>query len=76
MRIDQRNNEDFTPLPANGPADDQPLGGSLATQLEQVEKRAIETALKDFDGNKKRVARELNISRSYLYKKLADFGME
>jgi transcriptional regulator with PAS, ATPase and Fis domain len=36
----------------------------------------IETALRDYGGNKKRVAKELNISRSYLYKKLADFGLE
>jgi transcriptional regulator with PAS, ATPase and Fis domain len=76
LRIDQRNNEDFVSPPANGPTDAEAAGGSLAAQLEQVEKRVIETALRDYGGNKKRVAKELNISRSYLYKKLADFGLE
>lgn len=32
--------------------------------------------MKRVNGNKKQVARELNISRSYLYKRLADFGLE
>lgn len=86
LRIDQLNNNDFAaPLPP-GPAErDAPYAasearqtpeGTLATQLERVEKKAIETALRDYRGNKKRVAEELNISRSYLYKKLADFGLE
>lgn len=43
--------------------------------LSQVEEQMIREALKQFDGNKKRVAQELGISRSYLYKKLATMGL-
>ena len=32
--------------------------------------------MKLFSGNKKQVAKELNISRSHLYKRLADFGID
>ena len=76
LRIDPRGNEDFIAAPAIAPADGEAMGGSLAAQLEQVEKRAIAAALRQCEGNKKRVAKELNISRSYLYKRLADFGLE
>ena len=76
IRIDQRDNEDFTPILASAATPFAPVGGTLAGQLEQVERKAIETAMKLFSGNKKQVAKELNISRSHLYKRLADFGIE
>jgi transcriptional regulator with PAS, ATPase and Fis domain len=76
LRIDQRDNEDFAPVPALSAMPPEALTGTLAEQLERVEKRSIERALEAFNGNKKQVAKELNISRSYLYKKLADFGLE
>jgi transcriptional regulator with PAS, ATPase and Fis domain len=37
-----------------------------------VELNLIRDAMKRFNGNKKRVAEELGISRSYLYKRIAD----
>ncbi|MGU7773812.1 sigma-54 interaction domain-containing protein [Burkholderia sp. MR1-5-21] len=40
-----------------------------------VEERLIRDALNRLSGNKKRVAKELGISRSYLYKKLATMGL-
>jgi PAS domain S-box-containing protein len=47
---------------------------SVRDTLGQVEEQLIRNAMKQFDGNKKRMAEELGISRSYLYKKLALMG--
>lgn len=44
--------------------------GTLKETLEQVEDELIYSAMARFNGNKKRVAEHLGISRSYLYKKL------
>ena len=44
--------------------------GSLKKTLERVEDEMIRAAMARFNGNKKRVAEHLGISRSYLYKKL------
>ena len=46
--------------------------GDLKTLLDQVERSAIQEAMARHRGNKKRVAEELGISRSYLYKKLEE----
>lgn len=43
----------------------------LRDAVDQVEAKRIEIAMKRFSGNKKKVALELGISRSYLYKKLS-----
>ncbi len=45
-------------------------GTTLKDQLERVEDRLIAEAMERNKGNKKRVAEQLGISRSYLYKKL------
>ncbi|VTU45300.1 Hydrogenase transcriptional regulatory protein hupR1 (plasmid) [Variovorax sp. SRS16] len=47
----------------------------LSSAVEQVEEQLIRQAMVKFNGNKKRVAAELGISRSYLYKRLAQFGL-
>jgi transcriptional regulator with PAS, ATPase and Fis domain len=44
--------------------------GNLQNAIAQVEDNLIRQALVRYKGNKKRVAKELGISRSYLYKKL------
>jgi transcriptional regulator with PAS, ATPase and Fis domain len=45
-------------------------GGSLRQTLDKVENEMIESAMVRFNGNKKKVAEHLGVSRSYLYKKL------
>ncbi|SEK05649.1 Transcriptional regulator containing PAS, AAA-type ATPase, and DNA-binding Fis domains [Sphingobium sp. AP50] len=46
----------------------------LKDHMQKVEDVVIESAMQRLQGNKKRVAEELGISRSYLYKKLAEIG--
>jgi transcriptional regulator with PAS, ATPase and Fis domain len=56
----------------------QPVVGEsmrVSSAVEQVEERLIRTAMVQYDGNKKRVASSLGISRSYLYKRLAQMGL-
>jgi transcriptional regulator with PAS, ATPase and Fis domain len=50
-------------------------GERLQDMLTRMEDEAIQEAMLRLHGNKKRVAEELSISRSYLYKKLAQLGM-
>ena len=74
---------DMPPPPASDPGDGvappllpnaaEPMRVSSA--LEQVEEQLIRQAMVRFHGNKKRVAAELGISRSYLYKRLAQIGL-
>ncbi|SMH31336.1 sigma-54 interaction domain-containing protein [Azospirillum agricola] len=45
-------------------------GADMRSTVENVEESLIRDALKRHDGNKKRAAEELGISRSYLYKRL------
>ncbi|RJG03469.1 sigma-54 interaction domain-containing protein [Noviherbaspirillum sedimenti] len=52
----------------------QPATTSMQSAKDQVEAEIIREALRKFNGNKKKVAESLNISRSYLYKKLALMG--
>lgn len=47
----------------------------VSSAVEQVEEQLIRQALTKYHGNKKRVAAELGISRSYLYKRLAQMGL-
>jgi two-component system NtrC family response regulator len=51
---------------------DGPL--STVTHLGCLEKKAIERAMRDADGNKVRAARELGISRMQLYARLRKYG--
>jgi transcriptional regulator with PAS, ATPase and Fis domain len=47
----------------------------VASAVDQVKEQMIRQAMAQFHGNKKRVAAELGISRSYLYKRLAQMGL-
>jgi len=53
---------------------DVPLSNS--TNLETLEKSAIERAMRDAGGNKVWAARQLGISRMQLYTRLRRFGLE
>jgi two-component system response regulator FlrC len=53
---------------------DVPL--SSITDLETLEKKAIERAMREADGNKVRAAKQLGISRMQLYGRLRKFGLE
>ncbi len=60
-------------MPAPPAGSREPMRVSSA--VEQVEAQLIRQAMSTYHGNKKRVAAELGISRSYLYKRLAQMGM-
>ena len=60
-------------LPVSDTASREPMRVSSA--IEQVEAQLIRQAMTTYHGNKKRVAAELGISRSYLYKRLAQMGL-
>ena len=47
-------------------------GGNLRDALEKVERDLMAEAMVRFNGNKKKVAEHLGVSRSYLYKKLGE----
>ncbi len=47
----------------------------VSSAVERVEGQLIRKAMARWQGNKKRVAEELGISRSYLYKRLAKIGL-
>ena len=49
---------------------------SSITNLEALEKKAVERAMRDADGNKVRAAKQLGISRMQLYTRLRKFGFE
>jgi transcriptional regulator with PAS, ATPase and Fis domain len=49
---------------------------SSITDLETLERKAIERAMRDADGNKVRAAKQLGISRMQLYTRLRKFGFE
>lgn len=51
------------------------VSSSVREAVGQVEEQLIREAMQRFGGNKKRVAGELGISRSYLYKRLANMGI-
>jgi transcriptional regulator of acetoin/glycerol metabolism len=52
---------------------DAPL--STTTDLGTLERKAIERAIRDADGNKVRAAKQLGISRMQLYTRLRKFGL-
>jgi transcriptional regulator with PAS, ATPase and Fis domain len=49
---------------------------SSVTDLDTLEKKAVERAMRDADGNKVRAAKQLGISRMQLYTRLRKFGIE
>jgi transcriptional regulator with PAS, ATPase and Fis domain len=61
------------PLPAVQPG--SPESMSVSSAVDQLEEQLIRKAMTQHSGNKKRVASSLGISRSYLYKRLAQIGM-
>ncbi len=66
------------PLPVAEPEPEAAAPAGAATvraTLSHVEEQLIRDALKLYGGNKKRVAQELGISRSYLYKKLGTMAL-
>jgi two-component system, NtrC family, response regulator HydG len=50
-------------------------GLRLEEMLERAERQIIEAALRRFNNNRERVARELGVARSTLFKRLKDWGM-
>jgi DNA-binding NtrC family response regulator len=67
---------DAQPSPRDGPL----FGGfvpglTLEQMLRQREREIIESALRHFDNNRERVARELGVARSTLFKRLKDWGL-
>lgn len=67
MRIEEAN------LALVDAASPEPM--SVSNAVGKVEEQMIRQAMKNYHGNKKRVAEELGISRSYLYKRLAQLGL-
>jgi DNA-binding NtrC family response regulator len=55
--------------------DDEGAPISVALSLEELERKAIERALKSHGGNLSDVARQLGIGRSTLYRKLEQYGL-
>jgi len=47
----------------------------VSSAVDQMEEQMIRKAMAQYDGNKKRVATNLGISRSYLYKRLSQMGL-
>jgi transcriptional regulator with PAS, ATPase and Fis domain len=60
---------------AGGPAPVPDGAGSLRAIKQAVEREAIAEALKNMGDNKALAAKQLKISRTMLYKKLRQFGM-
>jgi DNA-binding NtrC family response regulator len=52
-----------------------PRGMSLEQMLEKLERQIVETALRRYNNNRERVARELGVARSTLFKRLKDWGL-
>jgi DNA-binding NtrC family response regulator len=50
-------------------------GQTLEQMLAAVERQIVENALRKFDNNKERVAKELGVARSTLFKRLKDWGL-
>lgn len=50
-------------------------GLTLEQMLREHEREIIESALRHFDNNRERVARELGVARSTLFKRLKDWGL-
>ncbi|HEY1907099.1 MAG TPA: sigma 54-interacting transcriptional regulator [Myxococcaceae bacterium] len=59
----------------NGLAGQYIPGRKLEELLELAERQIVESALRQFNNNRERVARELGVARSTLFKRLKDWGM-
>lgn len=60
------------PAAEHGQTGSRQNGEDLKDALDRMEGELIRTAMGQYQGNKKRVAEELGISRSYLYKRLGE----
>ena len=67
MNVRQSSRHD--PMAVHNSAEDEALS------LQEVEKRAIADALQRFKGNRRVVARSLNISERTLYRKIKEYGL-
>ncbi len=54
---------------------DFPPGTTLVQMLESLERRIVEIYLQRFKDNRERVAKELGVARSTLFKRLKDWGL-
>jgi two-component system, NtrC family, response regulator HydG len=54
---------------------DIPPGMTLEQMLEKLERQIVENALRRFNNNRERVAKELGVARSTLFKRLKDWGL-
>ncbi|MHB8875183.1 MAG: sigma 54-interacting transcriptional regulator [Myxococcaceae bacterium] len=54
---------------------DLPPGMTLEQMLFKLERQIVEAALRRFNNNRERVAKELGIARSTLFKRLKDWGL-
>jgi transcriptional regulator with AAA-type ATPase domain/pSer/pThr/pTyr-binding forkhead associated (FHA) protein len=54
---------------------DFPAGTTLDQMMQTAERLVIEHALRRYDHNRERVARELGVARSTLFKRLKDWGL-
>jgi DNA-binding NtrC family response regulator len=52
-----------------------PPGMTLEQMMERLERQIVENALKRYNNNRERVARELGVARSTLFKRLKDWGL-
>ncbi len=57
------------------PIPEFPPGTTLEQMLESVERRIVELYLQRFKDNRERVAKELGVARSTLFKRLKDWGL-
>ena len=54
---------------------DMPPGMTLEQMLDKLERQIVENALRRCNNNRERVARELGVARSTLFKRLKDWGL-
>ena len=57
------------------PVQDLPPGMTLEQMLERLERQIIESALRRYNNNRERVAKELGVARSTLFKRLKQWGL-
>jgi len=67
--------EAFRPTAVPGTSEGRTPPSSVREAVDQVEEDLIRATMERLRGNKKRVAAELGISRSYLYKRLAELNL-
>src|SRR5712692_7147138 len=54
---------------------EHPAGMTLEEMLEKLERQIVEAALRRYRNNRERVAKELGVARSTLFKRLKDWGL-